>query len=71
MSSSHKLAVLGAAHADHVEESFALDPAVQRAQAEDDIDRELGIPAILAKYWRPALICASSCRGAIIVISNH
>ncbi|KAF7530876.1 hypothetical protein G7054_g9419 [Neopestalotiopsis clavispora] len=66
MSSSHKLAVLGAAHADHIEESFALDPAVQRAQAEDDVDRELGIPAILAKYWRPALICSVSFTAGLV-----
>lgn len=47
----------GAVRSDHIEDAVAMDAAVQRALAEDDIDRELGIPAILRKYWRVSLTC--------------
>lgn len=50
----------GAIRSDHVEDAIAMDAAVQRALAEDDIDRELGIPAILRKYWRVSLTCMFS-----------
>ncbi|KAI0163704.1 general substrate transporter [Pestalotiopsis sp. NC0098] len=56
----------GAIRSDHVEDAIAMDAAVQRALAEDDIDRELGIPAILRKYWRVSLTCSVSFTAGLV-----
>lgn len=50
----------GAIRSDHIEDVVAMDAAVQRALAEDDIDRELGNLGTLRKYWRVTLTCMFS-----------
>ncbi|KAK6221403.1 hypothetical protein LQW54_001504 [Pestalotiopsis sp. IQ-011] len=56
----------GAVRSDHIEDAVTMDAAVQRALAEDDIDRELGIPAILRKYWRITLTCSVSFTAGLV-----
>lgn len=54
---SYKEDILEEAQATHLEAPLGLDPAIQRQQAEEDLDRQLSALAAAAKYWRAILVC--------------